>query len=93
MAVLNSPITQFFMDKQFHSLKILRSHIEAIPIPLAGEKEQAAITLLVDELLTALQKGHTLMELPACRLINEQIARLYGLTQEESQLIQQTVRF
>ncbi len=53
MAVLNSRAAQFFFRKKFRSVKVLRSHLEQIPIPLADEKTQADILRLADKLIYA----------------------------------------
>lgn len=50
MAVLNSSIAQFFFKKQYNSVKVLRSHIEQIPIPVVSEKKQEVIIELVDRI-------------------------------------------
>ena len=51
MAVLNSKIAQFVFEKRFNSIKVLRSHIENIPIPVCSEEEQRVVTGMVEELL------------------------------------------
>lgn len=53
MAILNSTIAQFYFDKNFNSIKILRSHIESIPIPNIDKKEEKKIIKKVDLLLNA----------------------------------------
>ena len=57
LAVLNSRMAQFFCGKSFRSVKLLRSHIEQIPIPAASEAEQEEITGLVDQLLASAAPG------------------------------------
>lgn len=52
LAVLNSRMTQFVFYNQFHSVKVLRSHIEQLPIPLADSSEQEICIRLVDQILT-----------------------------------------
>lgn len=52
MAVLNSRIAQFIYTKQYNSVKILRSHIEQLPIPVANKIQQEKIITLVDKLLS-----------------------------------------
>ena len=37
LAILNSRIAQFIYKREFHSVKVLRSHIENIPIPLVDD--------------------------------------------------------
>lgn len=51
MAVLNSSTAQFIFKKQFNSVKVLRSHIEKIPIPIATKKEQDYIVSRVNQIL------------------------------------------
>lgn len=53
MAILNSRIAQFFFDKSFGSVKVLRSHIERIPIPKASHKRQKEIVLLAERIMEA----------------------------------------
>ncbi len=50
MAVLNSRIAQFIYRRKFHSLKVLRSSLEQLPIPAASEEEQKQIILLTDQI-------------------------------------------
>lgn len=54
MAVLNSRIAQFIYKKEFNSIKVLRSHIENIPIPLVDDLIQDEIIELTDKLITGL---------------------------------------
>jgi len=56
LALLNSSIIQFYHTKKFASVKILRSHIEQIPIPIAEAKTQEKIIKKVDGLLTSNSK-------------------------------------
>ena len=63
LAVLNSSIVQFYFDKNFNSIKILRSHIESIPIPIVTKEMENKIISKVDILLKASD--------------NEQIKRVY----------------
>ncbi len=53
MAILNSRIAQFFFDKSFGSVKVLRSHIESIPIPMASNERQEEVVLLADQIMAA----------------------------------------
>lgn len=50
LAIMNSRVANFFFVNMFNSIKILRSHIEAIPIPTATSSEQAHIVSLVDKM-------------------------------------------
>lgn len=48
MAILNSRVAQFYFAKQFQSVKVLRSHIEQIPIPVLNGTQQNHIIEMVD---------------------------------------------
>ncbi len=51
LALLNSKAYQFFFEKSFHTHKVLRGDLEALPLVLLGEAEQSQVTILVDEIL------------------------------------------
>lgn len=52
LAVLNSGIAAFYWKVGFDSVKLLKSHIEALPIPIASAAQQQRIISLVDKILT-----------------------------------------
>jgi hypothetical protein len=51
LAVLNSSPAGFYYKKSFNSVKVLRSHLEQIPIPIVSKDEQAKIIELVDRIM------------------------------------------
>ena len=51
LAVLNSRIAQFIFKKEFNSVKILRAHIESIPIPLVDQNTQDEVIKLANKLI------------------------------------------
>jgi len=51
LALLNSSLYQFVHQKKFASLKVLRSDIEKLPLPVLSKKQHQGIVALVDELL------------------------------------------
>lgn len=53
LAILNSSVAAYFILKRFHSVKLLRSHIEQIPIPVISPEEQAAIVKKVDRIMNS----------------------------------------
>ncbi len=71
MAILNSKAAQFVFEKKYNSVKVLRSHIEEIPIPICDEKTQNEIVKIVDEILSGSDKNYGILE--------EKICKLYGL--------------
>ncbi|MDE6529551.1 MAG: N-6 DNA methylase [Lachnospiraceae bacterium] len=52
LAVLNSDIAAFYWRIGFDSVKLLKSHIETLPIPIASAAQQQRIVSLVDKILT-----------------------------------------
>ena len=85
LAVLNSSVAQFIFEKKFRSVKVLRSHLEQIPIPLAEEKIQKEIVKLVDRLMTLEETSAEYQN--TYNILDQTIAVLYGLTQKECELI------
>ena len=88
LAVLNSRMAQFYFSLKFNSLKVLRSHIEAIPLPPAAPVVQEEIAALGDRLSiasrTSPEEAQTLYE-----VIDSRIAALYGLSEEEYRTIRE----
>lgn len=54
LAILNSRIAQFIYKREFNSIKVLRSHIESIPIPIVNKTIQDKVITLVDKLISGL---------------------------------------
>lgn len=85
LAILNSSIAQFIYQKRFHSLKVLRSHIEQIPIPVADKQKRQQIVQFVDQIMAdsfhKQQNGEYYRYL--YNKIDEMICKLYNLTDEE----------
>ncbi len=82
LAILNSGVAAFYLSKRFKSVKLLRSHIEALPIPLVDFKTQDMVIKLVDELLL---KGSDRLELYL--KLDDFIYSLYGLNKKESKIV------
>lgn len=77
LAVLNSSVAQFFYEKEFGSVKILRSHIEQIPIPKAGADKQQQIIHIVDKILEYSLKNQDITALS--ERLDMEIAKLYRI--------------
>ena len=69
----------------FHSVKILRSHLEQIPIPVADEETQREIVKLVDKLMILEDATQEFKE--TYYLLDLKIAELFSLTQSEFEII------
>ncbi|MDR2526781.1 MAG: N-6 DNA methylase [Rickettsiales bacterium] len=51
LAILNSRVANFYFVNMFNSIKVLRSHIEQIPIPKVSLTEQERIINIVDKII------------------------------------------
>ena len=71
LAVLNSDIAQFYFEKKFNSVKVLRSHIEQIPIPFVDFNVQKPIIDLVNKIINGKNIDKSAFEL------NKKIKSLY----------------
>ncbi len=54
LAILNSSVAQFFFKKEFNSVKVLRSHIDIIPIPVVSKTRQNKVLSLIGPLINGL---------------------------------------
>lgn len=88
LAILNSRIAQFYFQKNFHSVKVLRSHIEQIPIPMVGKAEQEEMIQIVDRLIMPAEDEDAAGDF---EILDEKIANIYGLSQKEYATIKENV--
>ncbi|MDD6213263.1 MAG: TaqI-like C-terminal specificity domain-containing protein, partial [Clostridiales bacterium] len=87
LAILNSSAAAFFTLKKFNSVKLLRSHIEQIPIPLAEPEIQAAIVKKVDEIMDASENISERYE-----DLDRDIMEIFALSDGQIQTIQETLK-
>ena len=73
-ALFNSSLYQFIFQKRFFSIKVLRSHIEDLPIPLWNRQTFSQIIKLVDKVLRNQDKFQEL---------NDLIINKFSLTEKE----------
>ena len=85
MAVLNSRVAQYMYEKRYHVVKVLRSHIESIPIPLADVRSQQEIIQMADNLMTCESRCDLYDE------IDDAVRRLYGVSDEDYEFIRRTL--
>ncbi len=97
LAILNSSAAQYYFVKEFRSVKILRSHIEQIPIPFADDVAQKNIIGIIDSILalsgdidekdeSALKDTHSQIEELYFKL-DEMCFKLFNLSDSEIKLI------
>lgn len=88
LAILNSRIAQFMYKKEFNSVKVLRSHIESIPIPLVDISTQDRIIEVTNQLIFGLSGK-------AAEAVYEEldglIANLFNLDNSEMAIIKKAV--
>lgn len=84
LAVLNSRAAQFFHSITFSSIKVLRKHIESIPIPPCDIKKQHVIIEHVDMLLAA---ADNTVRADLYEKIDAQVMELYNLNPQQRSLI------
>ncbi len=87
LAILNSSFAHFFFKKTFNSIKVLRNHIENIPIPIVSKDKQNKIIGIVNDLLD--EKNNNRLEI--YNKLDEIILDLYKLTKEEKNIIKKNL--
>ena len=87
MGILNSRIAQFYFRKMFDSVKVLRSHIERIPIPVVSVSEQENIIEVVDKILGLGVKADAFRTIKLYNELDHRVAKLYDLNEREYSII------
>jgi hypothetical protein len=82
LAILNSRAASFFFTYMFNSVKVLRSQIEQIPIPVASDSEQAQVVGLVDRLID----GDTNIK-DVYEELDDCVMCLYGLSDSAKRIV------
>lgn len=94
MAVLNSRVAQYIYEKRYNAVKVLRSHIESLPVPAADGNTQRDIISKVDELILAGTNVHGTDQNEQYRgydEIDDIVRHLYSVTDEEYEFIKQAL--
>ena len=84
LSILNSSIAQFIYEKRFNSVKVLRAHIESIPIPMISYEEQQPFVKLVEEIMAC--RSRTKVE-SLYRNLDAIIFSLFNLDESQKTLI------
>ena len=84
LAILNSRIAQYYFKKKYNSVKILRSHIEQIPIACVEMRDQEEIVSMVNVLLDT-NNSETIID--QYNKVDKKISVIYGMTEAEYQTI------
>lgn len=82
LAILNSSVTVYFISKKFNSVKLLRSHIEQMPIPVVPMDIQTSIIKKVDRIMNSSENISGLYE-----DLDGDIMQLFGLSGAHREII------
>lgn len=82
LAILNSSVTAYFVSKKFNSVKLLRSHIEQMPIPFVPMDVQIPIIKKVDRVMNSSENISELYE-----DLDNEVMELFGLSKTNSDII------
>ena len=84
LAVLNSSAVSFFLDKKYKSVKLLRTHLESVPIPPVNGEVSSRIEKLVDLLIDGAGRAEY-------KELDSIISDLYDLSDEEKKAVEKSV--
>lgn len=87
LAILNSSVAAFFISKKFNSVKLLRSHIEQMPIPKVSIDVQASIIKKVDNIMEASENIDSIYE-----NLDQDIFKLFNLTSTQKKVIKDALQ-
>lgn len=87
LAILNSSVTVYFISKKFNSVKLLRSHIEQMPIPVVPMDIQTSIIKKVDRIMNSSENISGLYE-----DLDSDIMQLFGLSGAHRDIIKKSLR-
>lgn len=86
LAILNSSVAAYFISKKFNSVKLLRSHIEQMPIPVIPRNIQNLFIKKVDRIMHSSENISGLYE-----DLDSDIMTLYGLTVEQINIVKKAL--
>lgn len=94
ISIINSKIASFWLNVKFNSMKMSGGYLNVgtnelshLPIPPATPAQQQAIIALVDKILAAKKQDSSIDTTALESKIDELVYDLYGLTEEEKDII------
>lgn len=87
MAVLNSSSISFYYRNTCRNMKVLRARLETLPIPCCDKDVIRRIEELTAKITTSKETSSDIRSLRFTDELNLEIAKLFGLTNEEIQVI------
>ena len=82
LAILNSSVAAYFINKKYNSVKLLRSHIESLPIPMVSTEKQSGIIKKVDRIMNSNENISGLYE-----DLDNEIMSIYSLSEIQRKTI------
>ena len=82
LAILNSSVVAYFINKKYNSVKLLRSHIESVPIPMVSAEKQIDIVKKVDHIMNSTEDISGLY-----KELDNEIMDIFGLSAKKRQTI------
>lgn len=82
LAILNSSVAAYFISKKFNSVKLLRSHIEQMPIPFVSREIQSMIIKKVDQIMNSREDISGLY-----RELDSEIMNIFSLSAKQQDII------
>ena len=82
LAILNSSVAAYFINKKYNSVKLLRSHIESLPIPMVSNEKQNDIIKKVDHIMNARENISGLY-----KELDHEIMNIYSLSEKQRSTI------
>ncbi|KJJ84932.1 modification methylase VspI family protein [Candidatus Omnitrophus magneticus] len=89
LGLFNSSLYQYIFQKKFSSIKVLRSHIEELPLPDWSEKEIRVLSELTENIMDA--RGNETEYKRLFREIDYFVMSQWGLTKEEMDLVARSI--
>lgn len=87
LAILNSSVASYFLNKKFNSVKLLKSHIESLPILMADKKFQKEIEKKVDQIMDESKSDTTFLY----NELDNDIFSVYSLSLEQRDTIKKAL--
>lgn len=81
LALFNSTLYQFIFEKKFGAIKVLKSHIEQLPLPDITESEHIRIEMLVNALLNKDQNMEDRKRM--YKNLDDEVMNLFSLDEQE----------
>lgn len=82
LAILNSRVAAYFISKKYNSVKLLRTHIESLPIPVVSAEKQKDIVKKADCLINSRENIGGLYE-----ELDGEIMNIYSLSEKQKNII------